>query len=333
MDCEKINEWKLKHGLFKSFEDLIESKVVSTKTLTKVFEANVGAPDDFDIPFDNQFYQYLSEDVSEDVHEDESALTSPLLAESIPKKIEEKDKISQNELTLLMQSLIQPRFTLNNNIRTFVSLHLDERTFSWTSFNLSQENNQQTVNINQWKCENLHNQKQSVYDLLNDIEKIVNQIPKSDVYIIENPPQRARAGLTTKQLSDSIFFNRRLMSIILMLKHHRSNESTTNISIAENFYFMEYNTMGRLYGLVIGNEIVSTQEKTLEILKLAANNYHDYVSIAPEQFETFKQLSRIDREVISKTMLIGLTFFKTAIQLCPASILALRKRKKISKKS
>lgn len=264
---------------------------------------------------ENDFYKYLSNENAE-----ENDKINSIIIEK-PKK---NNNINSNHN---IQNAFEPKLDEQqiDATRTFVSLYLDSNALTWVRFKLN-DNDISVIHIDKWQYNKLVMIKKNLHEIIDEMVKFVNEIPDSDTYVMEKHLKKM-ATVTAKSATSLMYSNQRIISLVLLLtkKYQQNHEQSLN-----NFYFMPHFLMGRLFELIIGNEITSTQKATEGILKnVHLNNANNLYQISFDETlrKQYFSASSVEREFLGRTMLLGLSFYRLAIFKCPDSINAIKKKK------
>lgn len=251
-------------------------------------------------PIENDFYKFLSNEDSDEKFDEKS--------DEIEKPTIQQKKQKKNVLST--KNAFEPKLDEQQveTTKTFLTLYLDTNALTWTHFKLNDNNT--SIHIDKWEHNKLMLGKQSVHGILDEMVEFTKNIPKSDTYIMEKPIIKVQ-NVTPKSATSMLYTKQRIASLVLLLgQTYQSN----NDQLLNNFYFMPHFLMGRLYKLIIGNEITSTQKQTEIILKNEQKKYD--ITLDKTVREQYFKASSIEKEFLGRTLLLGLTFHRLAILRC-----------------
>lgn len=143
---------------------------------------------------------------------------------------------------------------------------------------------------------------------------LVDQIPVSDMYVMETKPTKYLTKLPAKSFALYLYSHQRRVSLVLLLRTRFAAENA-----GRTVYFMPCLYMGRLYELIVSNEITSTQKKCEEIL-MSGRTEDDKVIYDDVARKQYYDSPPVQREFLGRSMLTGLSFHRLAILQCPNSI-------------
>lgn len=205
---------------------------------------------------------------------------------------------------------------LKDSIGSFTSINLDITSISWTRFNAIDSNWKNGIEITDWKFNNISTiSNEHICDLIKIISRAIDEIPSSDIYIIEesSKAQHFRKMLKPNSISEIVQINQ-LNAIIVTLLQKRMVKQT---EITNNVYFLGQSIVGRLHNLYIGNETVSTHSIIKDILRSKRQQENTNIQFNIEFDEnvrkTYFDSKAINQEFMGKSMLIGLTFYRLAL--------------------
>lgn len=297
---EALEEQQMPYDLYKTYSSL---------------EGSIGSP-----IIEDQFYDSGNKNTSSTLH-----FTYPMDLIEKPIKTESKteestswytDKIKKNSRQLKLS--LEPKRTkiYPQKINSFTAIHQDTVGVSWARFSRL-DNSQWTdgVRINGWNLENapLFN-NEHVCSRVKQLSNIIDGIPMSDVYIMETSPKLSnfRQSMPSKAVSEIIQINQVNTILTTLLLSRQPKESKQS-----NVYFLGPSLVGRLYGLYIGRETVSTQPMIRDILKMTQKQLDIdtfTIDINNNVKQVFFNSFGISRECLGKSMLTGLTFLHLALE-------------------
>ncbi|XP_076380907.1 uncharacterized protein LOC117220215 isoform X2 [Megalopta genalis] len=209
------------------------------------------------------------------------------------KVVKQKKKRKQTKLRTT------PKIVKLEMPKTVLAVHVGATMLSWTLLDCNYD--VLDMNWHHW------NNQANLYDLITLISAITPTIPIAATYIVEDTyiPHKGSSIqrlLTQQQLGVSI------MSCILLRERllSESLESTNNIYVLHTFFAAKW------FGLIVGQEIVSSEyimKKLLDVSAQTANKPH--ISINSELKFKYMKLPDIERDQVSWSLLKAVSFLHT----------------------
>lgn len=314
MRLKKIENYKMKNGNIETLDEILELDGFGEVVLEKFCDSIL-----------------LSSEENK----------NPTEEKPLAMKTTKKDSIDQNSevLPLKMESYCSPVLLENirKNIRTIVAIQADLKYISWTKLSLGEDN--ESIVTEEWDNYQVgeEDKKLSLPDLIQIMININEKIPSADVYVFEamqslqaqKQPgnilqvnvnvQRAQLFAMMTSLMAARCTNHSVDSVDSQSKDEKSKQQ--HIFLLKNFL------PSRLYRILIGTERVATEHVINEIFQQNTMGNHE-VHIPFEFKQLYKEETRISREYLGQSMIIGLTFFKLCLLRCKKSIRQLNSRKK-----
>ncbi|XP_055371891.1 transcription elongation factor, mitochondrial isoform X2 [Condylostylus longicornis] len=228
--------------------------------------------------------------------------------------------------------------SLRMHMKTCLSLYIGVSTISWTRFEL---NVSDLCTLTHWNCIDILHKKMHVNDLVEQCLVLINEIPDSDCYVLENPKvaQMAQPG-SPPQININIQKSQIIAIISYGLRNRKWVENNRNLSSKSfpNLFFLKRYLHSRLFDTLIGSESVTTSEVILKLIKNHYNvanissetcstniehsttNVESKVSIPQDFTKRFQNLDGVKREFLGQSILLALTFIRLCILRCPGSI-------------
>lgn len=207
--------------------------------------------------------------------------------------------------------VLEPRFTKYSSIRSFTSIYQDASTITYTQFSSNGEW-ANGIKIEAWNCFKVQSVGvRSLHQICDQVSRIVDQIPASDIYIMDDhvKTQHFRKAITPKRISEIIQMNHQCAILFTLLQNRCSENRQPNV------FFMAYNIVGRVYDLFVGREPISTQSIIKSILQSSNKNLEEslLIEVAEDIKSTYNRSYPVERECLGKSMLIGLTFIRLGL--------------------
>lgn len=313
---KKIELWKQKHGVFTSIEDILELDGFGVKVLEKFCD---------------------------------SILNSPAKSDEGEKKSED-GKLSKKKPQFVSPILVEG---FRKSITSCVSLHLDINYIAWTKLSLSPQtpsNNEvlPVISVDEWMCFEFGNdeKKRSLSDLIQILIYLNGKIPHADTYVVEAQQVAQPAKQPGSPLHININVQKAqflaMVSMLLALRAGKGfdvemdsmeeKEKKKRLKQQQQVFFLRTFLASRLYRTFVGNERVSAEAAIENILRY--NNNKDqpknvqfsFIDVPLELRKFYDSSSKIDRDYMGHSMLIGLCFIKLCVLKCAQSMAMLNKR-------
>lgn len=208
------------------------------------------------------------------------------------------------------------------SIRTFTTINQSLTGINWTKFSRYAESGwTHGVCVNEGYI-------QDALPVLTDdhlcqkikkLAPIINRIPVSDAYVLETNPKlnlnALRNTLSSKATLEIVQFSE-LNTILTTILTNRASTKFGTID-ALNVNFIGSTIVGKLFGLRLRNETVSTQPMIRDILKLQKSQMEKdgfMIDISDEWKDIFFKAYATNKEGLGKCLLIGLTFVHLGLQ-------------------
>ncbi|KAK9871488.1 hypothetical protein WA026_012861 [Henosepilachna vigintioctopunctata] len=232
-----------------------------------------------------------------------------------------------------IRQIISPQLSTDtiNNLTSVVSIHLGPFGISWSKLSRA------TQQLDGWDFDHFSDlpPKAGPSEIFELALHVLEDIPNGDIYIFEGSPG---IGIKCQGLvGPMIAYTQQVMlsSMLLTLlntsaKHNRLNNTGTG-KIENVIYFLKAQLPARLFQTWVGTEKVSAI-KTVEQLfnNTELNLAYSPVHINQSLKEKFNKQSSLYQELMSQSLLLGITFLDLCVYKNPVSIQAISpsKRKK-----
>lgn len=195
-------------------------------------------------------------------------------------------------------------------IESFTSIHQEANGMAVARFSANNQN-WGDIKIDAWthyRTETFG--VKNLRQICEQLAGIVDQLPNSDVYIVDDhiQAQRFHKSVTPKKVAEIVRINQQCA--ILMALLHKKPTTSNNES---NAFFMGYHAVGQLFNILVGNEPISTQSTIKQILHsdLGSEKLKPLkIDINDEIKRAYQKFNAIEREYLGRSMLIGLTFIR-----------------------
>lgn len=198
----------------------------------------------------------------------------------------------------------------------------------WTKFEIKKSADEPVIRVEDWNfvefanVTNTANTTKHTFKKVSEISQMVNGIPRTDLYIIENLKKTNINRLSPKMFSIFLLTCERYIAMTSLL-----NARQPAASKETNIYFLSHLVMGRLYNLLVGHEIVSTAKVTQEHFTPSKERDYD-VQFNESALKSYRDSTKMEKEFLGRSMLSGITFYRLSILRCMRSLQLVKERKK-----
>ncbi|XP_049874274.1 uncharacterized protein LOC126372515 isoform X2 [Pectinophora gossypiella] len=289
---KKFTQWKSSNGEIKSVSDVEMIEGFSEKTATKLFDSILEGP------------------------------------------AKKTDKRSSK----IKGQVLHPHLSesLRKNCKTVLSVYITVNSVCWTLFNRS---NYEVVSWQYHPIDHPEGKKFQITEILDIAWKVTQCLPVADIYVMKAEATTLRAAGSDPNNPKVIAVNLQKAQMIAMIvalinarSHNKSITHDETYQAEENLnqrvYFLRPTLPFRLYGTLVGNEKVST-DQTVEMLLQNANNESSSKShlLVPDKLQImFRNQKDLQKDMLGHSLLLGLTFMDICIYKNQESIDKLVKR-------
>lgn len=343
----QIQQWKKDNGKFAEFDDIFKIKRFRSETIEKLNsfcnQTKLSAVNKHDIRTDGHDLKsdIYSLDTPKSIIYNEfdkkCAKTKQINVSEIFDSVLNEEEISkQSKKIKQIKLMCEPKLTAHkaDTIKTFVSIHMDSNALTWTCFRLDRNKNGiASVRVTDWKYSKSVFSKRSLWESLSHISNIIQTIPETDVYVIENQPTNfIRNNINVKLFKDILHISQAVSILVTFLLNRNPHQFTIDLNEDSNVYLLGRTLMGRLYSLYIGTETVSTENLVKSLLDSKLNALIDNtitdskntnpipISFNESIYQRYNCAPNVEREFLGKSMLIGLAFLRLGLIRCPAKL-------------
>ncbi|XP_026488976.2 uncharacterized protein LOC113395572 [Vanessa tameamea] len=194
--------------------------------------------------------------------------------------------------------------------------------------------------VNEWQYYNIeypNAKKLQITDILDIAWDITKTLPVADVYVMKAEATSLRASGSDPNNPKVLGVNlqkAQLVAMIVALINAKSNDvklssssEETSQDFTQKVYFLRPTLPYRLYGTLVGNEHVST-EQTVENLLQEANQDKttSHVNVPENLVTMFRNQKDLRKDMLGHCLLLALTFMDICVYLNKDSITKLLKR-------
>ncbi|XP_053606137.1 uncharacterized protein LOC128672775 isoform X2 [Plodia interpunctella] len=291
---KKITQWKSSNGILKSLCDMEVVEGFSERTAKKLFDSILVGP----------------QEPNEITSKIKGQFLHPTLSEIVRQKCE-----------------------------SVLTVYVSVNSICWC---LICKNGYEVVD---WKYNTINypdGKKMQITDILNISWTILQQLPLADIYVMQAEATTLRAAGSDPNNPKLLTVNlqkAQMVSMIVALINARSNivlddeDETTQTSIFKNelkqkVYFLRPTLPYRLYGTLVGNEKVST-DQTVEMLLQDINNKcenNSHVYMSDNLKNMFRSQKDLQKDMLGHCLLLSLTFMDLCIYKNENSVRKLLKK-------
>ncbi|XP_059046175.1 uncharacterized protein LOC131841843 isoform X2 [Achroia grisella] len=233
--------------------------------------------------------------------------------------------------------ILHPHLTdgIRQKCNTVLAVYTAVNSVCWTL--IDKEN----YEVLEWNCLSLdysNDKRLQLTDILNIAWKVTNKLPIADIYVMKAEPTTLRAAGSDPNNPKVLAINlqkSQMVSMIVSLITARSNDIASrssngdnNQELNNNVYFLRPALPYRLYGTLVGNEKVST-DQTVELLLQEINgrtSNNSKVYISPSIQSMYRAQKELQQDILGHCLLLGLTFMDLCIYKNQDSINKLARR-------
>lgn len=216
-----------------------------------------------------------------------------------------------------LKLILEPRMTKYNSIHSFTSIYQDATGVACTQFSPISSQWDGGVKINTWNYHKLDTVgAKHVFQLCDQISHVVNQLPASDIYIMDDhiKLQHFRKAIAPKRIAEIVQMSQQLAILVTLLQNNNSHVEKKQ----PNVFSMNYSIVARLYDLFVGHEAISTENIIRNILYNSNKSSEESLDSLPIELndnvkKTYFKSYPVERECLGKALLIGLTFIRLGL--------------------
>ncbi|KAJ2943589.1 hypothetical protein O0L34_g16698 [Tuta absoluta] len=274
---KKFSQWKGSNGDIKNISDIVLIEGFSQKTAAKFCDSILEGPKKVDKATNSKIKgQFLH----------------PTLSESVRK-----------------------------SCRTVLSIYVAVNSVSWT---LIDKDNYEVVKWHYHGIDYPDGKRFQITDIFDIAWLVANSMPSADIFVMKAEATTLRAAGSDPNNPKVIAVNlqkAQMVAMIVALLNARSynerieDDSSDSEVFKQTVYFLRPTLPYRLYGTLVGNEKVST-DQTVEMLlqdsnQVSKNCSHVYV---PENLQTmFRNQKDLQKDMLGHSLLLALTFMDLCI--------------------
>ncbi|KAM3966370.1 LOW QUALITY PROTEIN: uncharacterized protein ACR2FA_012680 [Aphomia sociella] len=232
---------------------------------------------------------------------------------------------------------------LSENVRQkcklVLAVYVSVNSVCWTLFNKIH------YEVLEWKYHAIdypEGKRFQITDILNIAWKVTQELPTADIYVMKAEPTTLRAAGSDPNNPKVLAVNlqkSQMVAMIVSLITARCNDISDRLSntgeseLLDGFhhkvYFLRPALPYRLYGTLVGNEKVSTDqtvEMLLQEMGEEKSSDNSKVHISPSIQSMYRAQQELEKDMLGHCLLMGLTFMDLCIYKNETSITKLVKR-------
>ncbi|CAH0584494.1 unnamed protein product [Chrysodeixis includens] len=288
-NIKNFSQWKSSNGKLKTLSDIEYVEGFSEKSAKKLFNSILGGPNK-------------------------------------PKKVANKIK----------GQILQPALSesVRKECKSVLTVYITVNSVSWTFIDRS------NYEVKEWKYHSIDypdGKKFQITDILDIAWRVTRQLPEADIYVMKAEATTLRAAGSDPNNPKVIAVNlqkAQMVAMIVALINSRSHtedlesEEGVEDALKQRVYFLRPTLPYRLYGTLVGNERVST-DQTVEILLrelggISPNQSHAYI---PEPLQSmFRSQKDLQKDMLGHCLLLSLTFMDLCVYRNQERVAKLNKR-------
>lgn len=231
-------------------------------------------------------------------------------------QLKEKDISNKIKGQFLHPNLSQSAI---ENCKSVLSVYVTVNSVCWTQIN---KENYEVVEWKYYSIDYPESRRLLITDILNIAWSITQKLPLADIYVMKAEATTLRASGSDPNNPKVLAINlqkSQMVSMLVALITARSNqeigEESEGDDLKQNVYFLRPTLPYRLYGTLVGNEKVST-EQTIEMLlnglsDKSSSRSHAYV---PQYLqEMYRSQRDLQKDMLGHCLLLSLTFMDLCI--------------------
>lgn len=208
----------------------------------------------------------------------------------------------------------EPKLAKFPSVRSFTVIDLNATSISYIHFSADSIWNR-GIKIDAWKHFKIRLEgMKNLYQMCDQLSQVVEQMPESDIYILDDVKETFHKAVTPKRNSEIVQINQQYA--ILFTLFQNKMHSVSSKREGSNVFFMTYNIVERLYDLPVECDSVSKESTIRDILNNSGLNIGK--SSIPIEFDddlknNYFKSNQIECESLGKAMLIGLAFIRLSL--------------------
>ncbi|CAG9561440.1 unnamed protein product [Danaus chrysippus] len=245
--------------------------------------------------------------------------------------LEDKPK-TQNLSKKIRGQILQPN--LSESVRqccqSVLAVYITASSVCWAFINRS------NYELQQWVYHGIdypEGKKMQITDILDIAWKITSILPQADIYVTKAEATTLRASGNDPGNAKVLAVNLQKAQLVAMIvalinaRHLDGNVSEDEAEIKQKVYFLRPTLPFRLYGTLVGNERVSTEQTVENLLQEVSRNEAKNQVKVPEHLCTmFQQQKDLQKDMLGHCLLMALTFMDICVYRNSDSINKLLKR-------
>ncbi|XP_041986486.1 uncharacterized protein LOC121738482 [Aricia agestis] len=217
--------------------------------------------------------------------------------------------------------------SIQSSCKSVLAIHVTMYSVCWTLIRRSR------YEVEEWKYYKIDypdGRKMQLPDIYNIAADVTNQLPVADVYVMKAEATTLRAAGSDPNNPKMLGVNlqkAQMIAMIVALVNSRES-SCDKIGDDDNkVHFLRPTLPFRLYGTLVGNERVSTDQAVELLLQDSKVRTSDYSKVyVPEHLQAmFRRQEELLKDMLGQCLLLALTFMDVCVYLNVDSISKLLK--------
>ncbi|CAH0730006.1 unnamed protein product, partial [Brenthis ino] len=226
---------------------------------------------------------------------------------------------------------------LRQSCKTVLAVYITVNSVCWVLIN------RENYVVDEWSYHGIDypdGKKMQITDILNMAWTLTNNMPLADLYVMKAEATSLRATGSDPNNPKVLGVNlqkAQLVAMMVALINAKNNdmevnkinetESQTNQELKQKVYFLRPTLPFRLYGTLVGNERVSTDQTVINLLQEAASRESNSHVFVPENLvNDYLSQKELQKDMLGQCLLLALTFMDICIYKNKESINKLLKR-------
>nr|XP_034831096.1 uncharacterized protein LOC117988104 isoform X2 [Maniola hyperantus] len=246
-------------------------------------------------------------------------------------------KNDQNLSKKIKGQVLHPHLTetLRQSCKSVLAVYITVNSVCWTLIDKA------NYEVLEWRYHSIDypdSKKMQITNILDVAWDITNQLPTADIYVMKAEATSLRASGSDPNNPKVLGVNlqkAQLVAMIVALINAKNSfyvdraneESSEKLEFKQKVYFLRPTLPFRLYGTLVGNERVSTDQTVETLLQEVKNRESNSQVYVPDKLITmFRNQKELQKDMLGQCLLLALTFMDVCIYLNKDSINKLLKR-------
>ncbi|XP_039755904.1 uncharacterized protein LOC120630693 [Pararge aegeria] len=245
----------------------------------------------------------------------------------------------QNLSTKIKGQILYPHLNeaLRQSCKSVLAVYITVNSVCWT---LIDKDNYEVQEWRYYHIDYPDSKKMQITNILDIAWDVTRKLPNADIYVMKAEPTSLRAAGSDPNNPKVLGVNLQKSQLIAMIvalisvknnfyadRGNEETESSDNLELKQKVYFLRPTLPFRLYGTLVGNERVST-DQTVETLlqEVKTRESKSQVHVPDNLVAMFRNQKELQKDMLGQCLLLALTFMDVCIYMNKDSINKLLKR-------